>query len=257
MNKQNEEFYEYFYNRDSDSSVNSGVARWEFYLLKSIIKYADKNAIKNILEVGCGQGNKTAILGKYFNEAKIKAIDPSYPGIRNAKSNYSEITNIEFMKYDIEQYKNNSDIKFDIVAGLEILEHVDDWQDLLNKMLEFSNKYILLSFPTGRMRKYEVHVGHLRNFKRGEVEEFLANKGFKVVKTFYSGFPFYSPLARNYVNKNYNKVLKSMDKKFTKFDYFFNTLVYISFRYFSFHSIGDHFTGLFEKVDINKNNNII
>ena len=255
MNKQNEEFYEYFYNRDSDSSVNSGVARWEFYLLKSIIKYADKNAIKNILEVGCGQGNKTAILGKYFNEAKIKAIDPSYPGIRNAKSNYSEITNIEFMKYDIEQYKNNSDIKFDIVAGLEILEHVDDWQDLLNKMLEFSNKYILLSFPTGVMRDYEVHVGHLRNFKRGEVEEFLANKGFKVVKTFYSGFPLYTPLARDYIDKHYDSFMNSIDTKFTKSQELFHHIVYLSFRFFCFKNIGDKFTGLFEKTNITVNSN--
>lgn len=252
MNKQNEEFYEYFYNRDSDSSVKSGVARWEFYLLKSIIKYADKNAIKNILEVGCGQGNKTAILGQYFNKSKIIGIDPSYPGIRNAKNSYSNFNNIDFIETDIESYRSINNQKFDIVAGLEILEHVDDWKDLLNKMIEFSNKYILLSFPTGIMRNYEVHVGHLRNFKKGEVESFLNNNGFKIVKTFYSGFPFYSPLARNYVNNNFNKVLKNMDKKFTKFDYFFNTLVYISFRYFSFHSIGDHFTGLFERVDVHK-----
>lgn len=256
MNKQNEEFYEYFYNRDSDSSVKSGVARWDCYLLKSIIKYANQNFIENILEVGCGQGNKTAILAKYFNKSNITAIDPSSPGIRNAKNNYSDIKNIDFIQADIDEYKSNSNIKFDMVAGLEILEHVDDWEDLLNKMLVLSNKYILLSFPTGRMRKYEVHVGHLRNFKKGEVEKFLADKGLKVVKTFYSGFPFYSPLARDYADKNYDKVLQDMDKRFTKFDSFFHTLVYISFRYFSFHSIGDHFTGLFEKINITKNSKI-
>ena len=251
MQNNNKEFYEYFYNRKSNSTTKSCAAKWEFFLLKSILKYAKKEGINNILEVGCGQGNKTAIISDYFKQAKIIGIDPSSAGIRNARENYSNYKNIEFVEYELNSFIEKSNIKkFDLVAALEILEHVDDWESLLDDIINVSNRYILLSFPTGKMRDYERHIGHLRNFKRGEVENFLDLRGFKIVKTFYSGFPFYTPLARDYVNRNYNNFMKSIEHEFTKSQEIFHHFVYLIFRYFTFKNIGDNFAGLFIKHDI-------
>ena len=256
MENNNKEFYEYFYNRKSNSSTKSCASKWEFFLLKSILKYAPKEDVNNILEVGCGQGNKTAIISDYFKQAKITGIDPSASGIRNARENYSNYKNIEFVEEELNSFIEKSYIKkFDLVAALEILEHVENWESLLEDIINVSNKYILLSFPTGKMRDYEKHIGHLRNFKRGEVENFLDLRGFKIVKTFYSGFPFYTPLARDYVNRNYNNFMKSIECEFTKSQEIFHHFVYLIFRYFTFHNIGDQFSGLFVKADITTNSN--
>ena len=246
MENNNKEFYEYFYNRKSNSSTKSCAAKWEFFLLKDILKYAPKQGINNILEVGCGQGNKTAIIGDYFKQSKIIGIDPSAPGIRNARNNYSNYENIEFIEDELNSFIEKSIIKkFDLVAALEILEHIEDWESLLEDIINVSNKYILLSFPTGRMRDYEKYIGHLRNFKNGEVEKFMQARGIKTVKTFYSGFPFYTPLARDYINRNYHNFMKSIEQEFTKSQEIFHHFVYLIFRYFNFKNMGDKFLGLF------------
>ncbi len=248
MENNNKEFYEYFYNRKSNSSIKSCEAKYDYWLLNCILKYAKKEGINNILEVGCGQGNKTAIISDYFKQAKIIGIEPSSAGIRNARENYSNYKNIEFVEYELNSFIEKSNIKkFDLVAALEILEHVEDWESLLDDIINVSNKYILLSFPTGRMRDYEKHVGHLRNFKKGEIENFLGARGVKSIKTFYAGFPLYTPFARDYVNRNYNNFMKSIEHEFTKSQEIFHHFVYLIFRYFNFKSIGDKFLGLFIK----------
>ena len=43
-------------------------------------------------------------------------------------------------------------------------------------------------------------MGHVRNYRRGELEEKLRSTGFVVERAIYWGFPFYSPLARTVQN---------------------------------------------------------
>ena len=255
MENKNKEFYESFYDRISDSPTKSGNAKWEYYLLRCILKYLDKNNISNLLDVGCGQGNKTLYLSDYLGNIKAIGLDSSHTGINLAKQVYSNKKNLEFIEMNLDDFSSKSEIKYDIVSALEVLEHIEDWQTLLSKMTNICNRYILLTFPTGRMRDYEKNIGHLRNFKRGEVEEFLFNKGFKAIKTFYSGFPLYTPLARDYIDKHYDSFMNSIDTKFTKSQELFHHIVYLSFRFFCFKNIGDKFTGLFEKVNITVNSN--
>ena len=255
MENKNKEFYESFYDRISDSPTKSGNAKWEYYLLRCILKYLDKNNLNTLLDVGCGQGNKTAYLSSYIGNIKAVGLDSSHTGINLAKQLYADIKNLEFIEMNLDDFSSKSEIKYDIVSALEVLEHIEDWQTLLSKMADICNRYILLTFPTGRMRSYEVKIGHFRNFERGEVEDFLLKKGFKVVKTFYSGFPLYTPLARDYIDKHYDSFMESIDTKFTKFQELFHNLIYFSFRFFCFKNIGDKFTGLFERINITTNSN--
>ena len=146
---------------------------------------------------------------------------------------------------------------YDLVSSFDVLEHIEDWEEFLSNMLKLSNKYILLTFPTGKMPEYEKLYGHLRNFKKGEIEKFLSYNGFKKIKTFYAGFPFYSPLGRWYLGlgtnfNNYEENNGSLTNgAFTIKQKIFHTLLFILFRYFCFQHIGDRFLGLFEKEFIN------
>lgn len=251
----NQQFYEDWYDRISDSPTKSGNAKWEYYLLRCILKYINKNNVKSLLDVGCGQGNKTAYISEYLGFIQSVGLDASKSGIALADKLYSNCKNLKFINSDLNEFSSENEDKYDIVSALEVLEHIEDWQTLLNNMINVSNRYILLTFPTGRMRDYERKIGHLRNFKRGEVENFLDLRGFKIVKTFYSGFPLYTPLARDYINKHYDSFMQSIDTKFTKSQELFHNFVYLSFKYFCFKNIGDKFTGLFIKDNITTNSN--
>lgn len=251
----NKKFYENWYDRQSDSPTKSGNAKYEYYLLRCILKYIDKNNVKSLLDVGCGQGNKTAYISKLLGFIEAVGLDASKSGIALADKLYSNYKNLKFINEDLNEFYLENEDKYDMVSALEVLEHIEDWESLLNNMIKVCNRYILLTFPTGRMRDYEIKIGHLRNFKKGEVENFLISKGFKAVKTFYSGFPLYTPLARDYINKCYDSFIQSIDTEFTKSQELFHNFVYFSFKYFCFKNIGDKFTGLFIKENITTNSN--
>nr|WP_297275971.1 class I SAM-dependent methyltransferase [uncultured Brachyspira sp.] len=213
-------------------------------MLKCIPKYE----VNSILDIGCGEGQKTYLLLKYFNNAKVLGIDFTEEGIKLANNIYFNVENLTFEKENVFNIDKNK-INYDIVSCFEVLEHVEDWPSLLKKISDISNKYVLVSVPTGKMRDYEKYVGHLRNFKRGEIEDFMNNNGFKTIKTFYAGFPFYSPLGRDWLNRNYD----SMNGRLIRTQKIIQTLMYILFRFFCFNNIRDSFFGLFEKHDLTVN----
>lgn len=241
----NFDIYNNRYKSHTDSYSYSGGIKWACSLIKDILKYLDKTDIKMIIDIGCGEGNKSFLLADYFKCAEVFAIDFTDEGIKKAINSYSNINNLYFKKADI--FKMDAK-KYDIVSCFEVLEHIEDWESVLKKICDISNKYILITVPTGRMRDYEKYVGHLRNFKKGEIEDFVTNNGFKKIKTFYAGFPFYSPLGRDYLNRNYNGYNESISGIFTKKQKIFHQMLYILFRYFCFKNIGDCFVGLFERI---------
>ncbi len=227
-----------------DMKIYGPASKWLRYLIRYNLNKIDTSKIKSILDVGSGEGTITYYLAKWCDKAKVLGIDFSEQGILCAKKNYN-LNNLNFIHDD---KSVNLNYKYDMVTAYEVLEHVDNWKELLGKMADASNRYIMLSFPTGRMRKFEVNVGHYRNFKKGEVELFLKEKGFKEVNVFYAGFPFYNPLYREVCN-----ITNSASNSFTTGKYglkqkltasviffFFN---YLSTKYFK----GDQFCGLFEK----------
>ncbi len=63
-------------------------------LIDKIKSKIDKNTKANIVDIGCGSGIISIILAKYFNNAKITAIDISKASLKVAKKNAS-LLNVE------------------------------------------------------------------------------------------------------------------------------------------------------------------
>lgn len=245
--ERNKEIYDSNWAKMRDQKIYGPAARWHKKMVSEIIfKYAEKLAIKTVLDVGCGDGNVTYELGKIFFNAKVKGIDLSEEGIKCAKKNYSK-ENVEYV-FD-EENKNLKDGAYDFISCFEVLEHIDDWECFLDGVSESAKRYIMLSFPTGRMRSFEINQGHVRNFKRGQVESFLKGKDFYPVKIYYAGFPFYSPMYRelcnlfNVGNNNFSL------GKYTWRQRIVSDILYFCFRFLSTkRNFGDKFIGLFEKI---------
>jgi hypothetical protein len=138
-----------------------------------------------------------------------------------------------------------------MICSFEVLEHIDDWKTVVDKFAAASNKYILLSFPTGRMRKFEpIMAGHVRNFKKKEMESYLSKHGFKPKRVFYAGFPFFNPIGRDmsqlFYKYRYKNILKA--EKATPVTNSYSHIVYFLLRYCSTKNrFGNQFLGLFEK----------
>ena len=79
------------------------------------------------------------------------------------------------------------------------MEHIKDDDAALINLSNMCDKYLFISTIQGNYEKYkawEEKVGHVRNYRNGELEQKLMNNGFSILKRIQWGFPFYSPLVR-------------------------------------------------------------
>ncbi len=223
-------------------------SRWLRALIGDLLGGRLRGAeIKRVLDFGCGEGTTTEFLGHALPAANVLGVDQSSSGIDCASSHY-RAANLEFRHQPADAVLREA--AFDLVTCFEVLEHVEDWQALADRLARATSRYLLVSFPTGRMRDFEVNVGHLRNFRPGEFESFIERQGFRSVETYYAGFPFYSPLFRDVCN-----LTNSGGNTLTRGHYSFWTrrlgdLIFVSFRFLSTRRRGgDQFCGLFERVE--------
>jgi len=247
----NKEIYEKNYSR---RLVSSPWRRWLHSLISDVldsIPYLSQNT--EILDVGCGNGDKTYLVHQKFPNSKTLGIDYTKAGIDSANTNYGS-RSLCFLCTDAQDI-SIWEKQYELITCFEVLEHLDDWKEVVDKICNNSKKYVLMSFPTGKMRKYEVNFGHVRNFKKGEMEGYLSQRGFRPVKLYYSGFPFLNPigktvmalafpLVRNMKSKELEKTRKNSPPPFT-------TSLYSRIVYFILNkcstkkNFGNQFVGLF------------
>jgi SAM-dependent methyltransferase len=244
----NQKYYDRYWNDNMIKYLsNSAGVRWFDHLFYAALDAIPKKSIHTVADIGCGLGLKSATMAKYFPKAKVYGYDFSKPGINAAKREFKDTKNLYFDTKDITLQKNNQN-KYDLITAFDLLEHIDDWQKLAKELIAVNNKYMLISSPVGRMRPYEVHIGHFRNFKVGEIESFMEDHGYKTVKTFYAGFPFHSPILRNLTDRFYKEYADLPQSEMTFSSKRMHDIWYLLFRYGSMKQKGDIFVGLFEKM---------
>ncbi len=152
---------------------------------------------ETVLDVGCGMGRNMAILREGRTLRDIAGIDISQVAVD--RMNASGIG--AFHRTDVQTEK--LDGKWDLVFCSLLLEHVPDDAAALRNLRAMTGKHLLLSTISGDFQKYrawEERVGHVRNYRPGELEAKLEQAGFTVKKAVKWGFPFFSPLARKLQN---------------------------------------------------------
>lgn len=218
-------------------------SRWLRALIGDACRYL-KIPPLSIHDVGCGEGTTAAYLSHLFPQAQVRGSDFSEGAIAVAKRHLVGQNKTLNFQHDPENQALNQSAQ--LVCCFEVLEHIENWREFLRRLANSAETYLLLSFPTGRMRPFEVNVGHFRNFQRGEVEAELDTLGFIPVSIAYAGLPFYSPLYRDLC-----QFTNAGDAQFTRGHYglgkrFVSAVLYFCFRYLSTQRRnGDQFVGLF------------
>ena len=121
---------------------------------------------KDVLEVGCGNGNFTVYLAQKCDRVTGIDIDPEYVSI--AKNRLAGRSNVEIIQKDINKLKTKS--SFDTIVMLDVLEHIE--HDVLilqklNALLKPSGKLIIkvpaLNSIYGEMDRV---IGHHRRYNQ-------------------------------------------------------------------------------------------
>lgn len=221
-------------------------SRWQRTLIHDRLAAVPMDAVGSVLDYGCGEGTTTVALAEWLPLARITGVDRSGAGIDCARRNYSR-ANLEFHHDPVDAVANER--RYDMVTCFEVLEHVPDWAALADQLCSMTNRYLLVSFPTGRMRKFEINIGHYRNFPPGVFESHLRSRGFHLVDRAYAGFPFYSPIFREICNVANSGGHHLTVGKYSWHQRLLSKLIYFSFRYLSTRRRGgDQFCGLFERT---------
>jgi SAM-dependent methyltransferase len=218
-------------------------SRWLRWLVEQAISEVDASAIRQVLDVGCGEGTLTAHLSSLLPKAHIRGIDVSGTGVQIAHQSYGG-PSVSFACLPVQDDAG----QYDLVSAFEVLEHIEDWLPFVTEMAQRSRRYLLLSFPTGRMRPFEVHVGHYRNFAKGQMEAALADLGFVPRTVRYAGFPFYSPLYRELCQLTNAGSSSISTGSFGPTKRLISDLLYAAFRLSSHRHWGDQFCGVFERA---------
>ena len=90
------------------------------------------------------------------------------------------------------------DSKYDLITCIDVIEHIDNDEQFFVNLCKMVKKDLLIVTLEGRMRKNEPPFGHFRNYKIGELEAMGQKSGLQVHKVIRWGFPFFSPLYRNF-----------------------------------------------------------
>jgi SAM-dependent methyltransferase len=149
---------------------------------------------RSVLDVGCGQGAFLQELQSEFPSIKPYGIDISSAAVELARQ---RVPQGHFYVMDITKKSLNE--QCDLIVCSEVLEHISDDIAALRNLKQMTGKYVLISTPQGRMRKFEKQVGHVRNYAPGELVRKLEANGFDVITVVEWGFPFYSPLYRDFL----------------------------------------------------------
>ncbi len=157
-----------------------------------LARIVDSLDVRTILDVGCGSGDnllRLARTGRYvltgtdISEEALSLARRALPG------------SVRLLALDIE--RDCLEETFDLVMSSQVIEHVVDDVRAIRNMARMSSRFLFAATMSGRMRRSELAIGHVRNYSRVELKRKLELAGLEVIWVHGWGFPFYSPFYRS------------------------------------------------------------
>lgn len=157
---------------------------------KILEKYIPKYG--NVLDIGSATGTISFYLAS--QNLNVDGIEISKKAVKYANLNKKifNMSNVKFYNLPFDKYESNK--KYELVTCFEVLEHLENDFDVLNKIKSFMTKksYFVLSVPSinaplyklGLLKRFDKEVGHLRRYSMEGLCKTLSKVGFKVVKKY-------------------------------------------------------------------------
>lgn len=157
-----------------------------------ILSLVESLEFSNVLDIGCGEGSLLSDVRALHSNVRVSGIDVSDSALALARRKLpdGEFWNLDITVRSLEQ-------RFDLVLCSEVLEHLEDDVRALEQIARMTAGHLIVSTVQGRMRRFEIAIGHVRNYRPGELVEKVEQAGFQTTRVVEWGFPFYSPLYRN------------------------------------------------------------
>lgn len=148
----------------------------EYHVIGGLLDAEDR-----VLDLACGYGESTEVLGRYCRE--VVGVDRDAELVAEARRRFGDREHLRFVVADAEEYVAPGP-PFDAVVSLHTLEHVAaDRRMLINarNMLRPGGR-LILEVPLAMRRPFPVphNPHHLREYTRGELLGLVRGAGFEV-----------------------------------------------------------------------------
>jgi len=156
----------------------------------SDLKTDRSNEALRILDVGCGTGANLEMLSEFGN---AEGVDVSSEALSFCEAR--GLKQVKLGEAEALPYEDNS---FDLVTGLDVVEHLDDDRAGLNEMRRVlrTNGRALLFVPAF-MFLWGVQddiSNHRRRYTLSELKTVVGNAGFEVERATYVNLSFFAPI---------------------------------------------------------------
>jgi SAM-dependent methyltransferase len=141
------------------------------------------------LDAGCAHADFLTAAAPLYPQARFFGCDLCREVIER---NQQTIGGIEFAVANLIEEPYPGRNEFDLVVTSEVLEHIEDWQTALIKLLQLSRRYIIVTVPAGKRYKMDQRIGHFRHYRIEDVASIVEAHGFTVRSARYWGFPVLS-----------------------------------------------------------------
>lgn len=164
------------YFKENSWKMNNGDEQSTFFmkiLLENLSPELKQEILDNkysICDMGCAEGDGTSLLKETFVENVICGVDISTTAIQQANNKYPQIN---FLVDNIDEINKC----WDVVICSNVLEHFENPQIILEKLMNLNNHYLIIMVP------FKEEILDPSHFYRFEDEDFmLLPKGYDIVE---------------------------------------------------------------------------
>lgn len=138
--------------------------KMKMYRVNALLKHLETLQFNTMMDVGCGWGFVTKYVLDKFNITYCHCSEASHHNIEKTKEYLSNYQQVEFLHSFIEDLPPIP--KVDLVIATGVLHHVrpENINDVLKKLLSYTNKYLIHDDPPPNFRGYENQGPNTANF---------------------------------------------------------------------------------------------
>ena len=156
-----------------------------------LIRICQGKRDNKILEIGCGAGGNFFFL-KQFGE--LTGIEPDERSIEAAR----QYNDVKIIKGSLPYAIPSMDKQFDIIALIEVLEHIEEDRESVEKIktLLSSNGHLIITVPAFMFlwSEHDVYFQHKRRYTKKQLEQLLSDAGYNIVFSSYFNFFVFLPV---------------------------------------------------------------
>jgi SAM-dependent methyltransferase len=169
-----------------------------FHRRRLVVRLATEFAgnARNILDVGCGQGELLRELAVGIPGARVYGADLSEQSLIDSKKRNPtyELFQLDLTNPDFSTKYADRLGQFEFVVCSEVFEHIPDDALAASNLLRLLSPggVAVVTVPGGKMSAFDKVIGHQRHYTPAKLDARLTGAGFHVERVLAWGFPFHS-----------------------------------------------------------------